>query len=116
MPSTQLTSSTSFRDVPVEIKIMIWRFAIHAVPGRDIIIHHRPLPYIPLPIPDVLPQTEITSSTPIPAVLHACHLARLLAQEQWMLSLGAHEVAEKKVYVDVTTDSVHFPVQTLLMI
>lgn len=33
-----------------------------------------------------------------------------------MLSLGAHAAAEKKVYVDVETDSIHFPVQTLLMI
>jgi hypothetical protein len=116
MTSRLLTSFSRFADLPVEIQMMIWRHAIQATTGREIILRHTPFPHIPLPVPAVLPRTEITSNAPIPALLHTCHLSRLLSQERWKLSMTSYAGAEKKVYVDVRSDLIYFPDQTLLVL
>lgn len=118
MPPTELTIFPSFPLLPTEIRIMIWKLAIQAIPGRDILLRYTPTPALPSGLL-VLPKdvrTEITSCTTIPAVLHACPLSRLLSLERWTLCMAGHAAAEKKVYIDATSDSLYFPDQKLLVI
>ncbi|OBT89429.1 hypothetical protein VE02_02085 [Pseudogymnoascus sp. 03VT05] len=106
-PPTQLTSFPNFPDLPVEIQAMIWLHAIYFVPGRDFIIRYSSLPQaLQIGRPAQNRWTEIISPTwtTIPALLHACQLSRLLAQDRWTLDMPICTAEGRRVYVDSKTD------------
>ncbi|OBT77250.1 hypothetical protein VF21_04058 [Pseudogymnoascus sp. 05NY08] len=117
-PRPQITKPPELKEfhyfpyLPFEIQVPIWKMAIKAAPGRGIILRVDPLEYRES---NSEKWAEMSSSTEIPALLHVCHLSRMLALEmRWDLCMGAYAGGEERVYLDVDTDSLCFPSLTLL--
>jgi hypothetical protein len=78
---------------------MIWQYAIHSIPSRGIHLCYRP---------DRL-STEVLNRARVPAaVLQACYLSRLLAQERWTLGISNDATVNKEVYIDVKRDAIFY--------
>ncbi|OBT70075.1 hypothetical protein VE03_00614 [Pseudogymnoascus sp. 23342-1-I1] len=119
-----------FQLLPTEIRIMIWKLAIQDAPGRNILLRYSPsifatngmsLDEIPFPLFQLSPpvwdlRLSVTSATQIPGVLQTCHLSRLLALERWSLDMATYAGVEKRVYVDLKTDSLYFMNGTFMTI
>ncbi|OBT93147.1 hypothetical protein VE01_09185 [Pseudogymnoascus verrucosus] len=75
-PPTQLTSRPNFSDLPMEIQLMIWQFAVASDPAPALILRSYTLNQ----------QTQMLSGrADIPPLLHVCYLSRLLASQRWTL-------------------------------
>lgn len=54
-------------------------------------------------------RTEVLNRARVPAaVLQACSLARLLAQERWTLGIPNDATVNKEVYIDVKRDAIFY--------
>ncbi|KAJ8119506.1 hypothetical protein O1611_g10601 [Lasiodiplodia mahajangana] len=103
------TTFTKFRDLPPEIRIKIWQFAMPE--ARTIVIkspHTKPKD-MPASLDGALPQmldTEISwqSTTQIPALLHVNCEARYEALKHYSLSLCIGK-AQPTVYIDFSRDT-----------
>ncbi|OBT70076.1 hypothetical protein VE03_00615 [Pseudogymnoascus sp. 23342-1-I1] len=102
----ELTEFHYFPDLPYEIRVPIWRLAVRAAPGRQVVLRVDPLEYSR---PGARTWAQMSSSTTIPAFLHTCQLSRLLALGRWELCMAAYEGGVKKVYVDIENDSIFMP-------
>ncbi|KAI1117349.1 hypothetical protein F5Y14DRAFT_380698 [Nemania sp. NC0429] len=103
------TSFTKFRELPPELRIKVWQFAMPE--SRTVVIkspHARP-EHLPTSLDDVLSQTPDTewawqSTTQIPALLHVNCEARHEALKHYTLSLGIGK-AQPRVYIDFDRDT-----------
>ncbi|RYC64675.1 hypothetical protein CHU98_g1547 [Xylaria longipes] len=106
------TSFTKFRDLPPELRIKIWQFA---VPEARTVVIKSPFTrqnHIPTSLDEALPQAhdgEETwqSTTQIPALLHVNAEARHEALKHYSLSLGVGK-GQPRVYVDFDRDTIFF--------
>jgi hypothetical protein len=111
-PPPQITKPPELQEfhyfpyLPFEVRVPIWKLAIDAAPGRDVMLRVDPLER---GNPNALEWAEMSSSTEIPALLHTCHLSRSLARHRWQLCMAAYDGDVGKVYVDAETDSIFFP-------
>ncbi|KAI3321964.1 hypothetical protein HD806DRAFT_502417 [Xylariaceae sp. AK1471] len=106
------TRFTKFKDLPPELRVMVWKFALPE--ARTVVIKS---PYsrqkqIPTSLDEVLPQAfdgEETwqSTTQIPALLHVNVEARVETLKHYSLSLGVGK-AQPRVYIDFSRDTVFF--------
>ncbi|KAI0490510.1 hypothetical protein F4859DRAFT_10898 [Xylaria cf. heliscus] len=107
-----VTSFTKFRELPPELRIKIWQFAI---PEPRTVVVKSPYTrqrHIPASLDDVLPQVhgnEDTwhSMTQIPSLLHVNAEARYEALKHYSLSFGVGG-GQPRVYVDFDRDTVFF--------
>ncbi|KAI1178485.1 hypothetical protein F4777DRAFT_97615 [Nemania sp. FL0916] len=106
------TSFTKFGELPPELRVKIWQFAMPE--ARTVIIRspHTQQTHTPTSLDDVLSQTlgdERTwqSTTQIPALLHVNAEARYEALKHYSLSLGVGK-AQPRVYIDFNRDTLFF--------
>ncbi|KAI1188840.1 hypothetical protein F5B17DRAFT_245576 [Nemania serpens] len=103
------TSFTKFRELPPELRIKVWQFAMPE--ARTVVIkspHTRP-EHQPTSLDEVLSQVPDTdwawqSTTQIPALLHVNNEARYEALKHYSLSLGIGK-AQPRVYIDFSRDT-----------
>ncbi|KAI1169292.1 hypothetical protein F5B18DRAFT_17260 [Nemania serpens] len=104
-----VTSFTKFMELPPELRIKIWQFAMPE--ARTVVIkspHARP-EHLPTSLDEVLSQTPDTewawqSTTQIPALLHVNNEARYEALKHYSLSLSIGK-AQPRVYIDFDRDT-----------
>ncbi|TRX89531.1 hypothetical protein FHL15_009575 [Xylaria flabelliformis] len=111
------TSFTKFRELPPELRIKIWEFAMPD--ARTIIVKS---PYtrqkrLPASLDGVLPQVQDEgeawqSPTQVPALLHVNAEARHEALKHYSLSFGVGK-GQPRVYVDFDRDTIFFGVAEL---
>jgi hypothetical protein len=106
------TRFTKFKDLPTELRCIIWRCAL---PGpRTVVVKspHTRQKQVPTSLDEVLPQAfdgEETwqSAAQIPALLHVNVEARIETLKHYSLSLGVGR-AQPRVYVDFSRDTIFF--------
>ncbi|KAI0459995.1 hypothetical protein F5B21DRAFT_205126 [Xylaria acuta] len=108
----EAASFTKFSDLPPELRIKIWQFAMPE--ARTVVIkspytRHK---HIPTSLDEALPQAhddEETwqSTTQIPALLHVNAEARYEALKHYSLSLGVGK-GQPRVYIDFERDTIFF--------
>ncbi|KAI8627664.1 hypothetical protein F5Y19DRAFT_440737 [Xylariaceae sp. FL1651] len=105
------TGFTKFNDLPPEIRIKIWQYAMpeeRTVVIKSPYVRHRE---IPTSLEGALPQSfdEETwqSTTQVPALLHVNAEARHEALKHYTLSLGVGKV-QPRVYIDFNRDTIFF--------
>ncbi len=104
-------SFVKFRELPAELRIKIWQFAMPA--ARTVVIKS---PYsqktVPISLDKVLPQAvddgeTWQSTTQVPALLHVNAEARYEALKHYSLTLGVGK-AQPRVYIDFSRDTLFF--------
>ncbi|KAI5867223.1 hypothetical protein GGS23DRAFT_547387 [Durotheca rogersii] len=112
------TSFTKFKELPPELRIKIWHYAMPE--PRTVIVkspYARPGKRAPRSLEEALPEPHQHpgeaetwySPTPVPALLHVSAEARHEALKRYSLSLGAAEGGgSPRVYVDLGRDAVYF--------
>ncbi|TGJ81134.1 hypothetical protein E0Z10_g7623 [Xylaria hypoxylon] len=105
------TSFPKFRELPAELRIKVWQFAM---PGARTVIIKSPhtRKNVPTSLDEALPQAldgEMTwqSTTRIPALLHVSAEARHEALKHYSLALGVDK-AQPRVYIDFNRDTIFF--------
>jgi hypothetical protein len=95
---------TLFPQLPYEIRLKIWRFAI---PGPRVVPLHFELRDVTSDGKPISKFSPWRSSDPVPVVLHICHDARAEALKSLGRAFGTH-FHEPQVYVNFDIDTILF--------